>query len=423
MYNKNIKSFRQTLCSVLLAFGMVASASAELIQHTDQIAEVRFSGTAYELGQHVATVAGDQVRDAIDDYAETLDTMLPGLHVMALAKGMEGNRVYPRLKAVSPDSAAYIQGMADTLNLPESLLLSVAMSDEAILESQANGGMGFLQASKSDTHDPAAPAKCTTFGYSDGQGSGWGMANFDYMGINYSKLIVLNYTDGNGDRRIIQTWAGLIPYGGVTAGGQPLLMNTMADQGSIRQAKGEAIISEHSTPSFYLSWDAYGAKNADELQAMFNRQAHYTAYFSYTLVDAHGKVSNIENAYGDTVNMSGAKWQAHANHSIYGEAWQTLDRDFAAHSLERQQATEAFMKSHADSANKAEVQDFAGQKPLWKGRGKMMGTVTATYFSVNGKQVDMYIQTDTVGDGQQEVHIRNYDQPLSSAATPVKHIH
>ncbi|WP_211830142.1 C45 family autoproteolytic acyltransferase/hydolase [Kistimonas asteriae] len=419
MNNKNVRTLKQTLCSAFLAIGMVASASAALIQHTDQMAEVRFSGTAYELGQHVATVAGDQIREAMDDYAGTLDTMLPGLHVMALAKGMEGNRVYPRLKEVSPDGAAYIQGMADTLNLPESLLLSVAMSDEAILESQANGGMGFLQASKPDTHDPAAPAKCTTFGYSDGQGYGWGMANFDYMGINYSNLIVLNYTDENGDRRIIQTWAGLIPYGGVTAGGQPLLMNTLADQGTIRQDKGEAIISEQSTPSFYLSWDAYGAKNAGELQTLFNQHNHYTAYFSYTLIDAQGNVSNIENAYGDKVNMSGAGWQAHANHSIYGDAWQTLGPDFAAHTLERQQATEAFMENHADSASKTQVQDFAGQKPLWKGRGKMMGTVTATYFSVKGKQVDMYIQTDAVGGGQHEVHIRNYDQPVSSAATPV----
>ncbi|WP_199449381.1 C45 family peptidase, partial [Vibrio harveyi] len=114
---------------------------------------------------------------------------------------------------------------------------------------QAQGGMGFLQAE----HDPNAPAKCTVMAKTDQKGHAWGAANFDYMGVNYTGLIVLKHTDENGQTRVIQTWAGLIPYGGIAKGGQMVLMNTNASDGTAREKDGGAIITNDSTPSMYLS--------------------------------------------------------------------------------------------------------------------------------------------------------------------------
>lgn len=193
------KSVVATLLAVL-AFG----AQAELIQHTDQIAEVKFTGSSYELGKHVGDVAGEQILDGINRFDQTLDVMLPGLSVAKLSKSFQEKHIYSTLQKASPDAASYIKGLSESLNKDPNLLLAVGMSDEAILESQRNGGMGFLQAEKVG-HDPKAPAKCTVMGASNGKGKAWGQANFDYMGINYKGLIVLNHTDVDGKTRVIQT--------------------------------------------------------------------------------------------------------------------------------------------------------------------------------------------------------------------------
>lgn len=378
-------------------------ANAELIQHTDQIAEVKFTGSSYELGKHVGEVAKDQILDSIDRFDQLLGVMLPGLNVISLSKSFDGQDVYGKLQKTSPDAAAYIKGLSESLNRSPNLLLAVGMSDEAILESQRNGGMGFLQAEKAG-HDPKAPAKCTTYGYSNGEGKAWGQANFDYMGINYEGLIMLNHKDVDGKTRIIQTWAGLIPYGGVSKGGQGILMNTMADEGTAREKAGGEILADDATPSFYLSWEAYNANNSDDIIDIFNANPKYTAYFTYTVVDANAPTMNIENNYGGKVFYRYGKGLAHSNHSLFVSK-DFVDHSFAAHSLDRQEAADKFINSADENTTKAAAQKFAETKPLWKGRGELMGTVTSTHVSINGKEVDMYIKTD---DQHPEVHIKNY---------------
>lgn len=44
-------------------------------------------------------------------------------------------------------------------------------------------------------------------------------------------------------------------------------------------------------------------------------------------------------------------------------------------------------------------------KPLWKGRGELMGTVTTTHYQIDGNKVDMTIYTDS---DHEPVVIKNY---------------
>ena len=396
---------KKTILALSIAIPFISSipVQAELIQHTDQIAEIQFTGSSYELGKHVGKVAKDQILEGIDRFNNLLGVMLPGLNVISLSKSFDGQNIFEKLQSSSPDAAAYIKGLADSLNRSPNLLLAVGMSDEAILESQRNGGIGFLQSDKL-MHDPAAPAKCTTMGISNARGMAWGQANFDYMAINYEGLIVLNHTDEQGKTRIIQTWAGLIPYGGISKGGQAILMNTMADEGSARQnAQGE-ILSAKAAPSYYLSWEVYNIEQAKDLIDTFNKYPKYTAYFTYTVVNANQQVMTIENNFGEKVNHSFSDRQAHANHSLF-IAKDFVDTKFAALSLARQKAADNFMKTATLNTPKETVQKFAESNPLWKGRGEIMGTVTSTYFKINNSNVDMYIRTDS---DHPEVHIKNY---------------
>ncbi|WP_028769201.1 C45 family autoproteolytic acyltransferase/hydolase [Shewanella fidelis] len=400
---------KKSIIAATLALSSIFSvgAQAELIQHTDQIAEVKFQGSSYELGLHVGVVAKAQILDGIERFDNTLGVMLPGLNVISLSKSFEAQSIFTKLKASSPDAAAYIQGLSESLNRSPNLLLAVGMSDEAILESQRSGGMGFLQAEK-PAHDPAAPAKCTVLGMSDKQGRAWGQANFDYMGINYEGLIVLNHTDVDGQTRVIQTWAGLIPYGGIAKGGQAIMMNTMADEGTAREKAGAEILVDNATPSYYLSWEAYNIGSQQELLDIFNAHQQYTAFFSYTVIDSNAKVMNIENnfsaAKGGVVNHSYADKMVHANHSLYQQQ-PFVDQAFAAKSLPRQAAAESFLDKASIETTKAQTQEFAETSVLWKGRGEMMGTVTSTRFDINGDHVDMFIKTDMA---HPEVHIKNY---------------
>ncbi len=392
-----------TALSISIASIIAFPAQAELIQHTDQIAEVQFTGNTYELGKHVGIVAKDQILDSIDRFNDMLGIMLPGLNVIGLSKSFDSQNIYGKLQKSSPDAAAYIGGLAETLNRDPNLLLAVGMSDEAILESQRNGGMGFLQSEK-PAYNPSAPAKCTVMGMSNKQGKAWAQANFDYMGVNYEGLIVLNHTDTDGRTRVIQTWAGLIPYGGVSKGGQAILMNTMADEGTARQnAQGE-ILADGATPSFYLSWEAYNIMQPEELIDVYQSHDSYTAFFSYTVVDTNQAVLNIENNFGGKVNYSMLDKQAHANHSLFVDK-DFVNQNFAAHTLERQKADEKLMAGASIDQRKAVNHHFAEDKALCKGRGEMMGTVTSTHFEMNGSEVDMFIKTDSA---HPEVHIKNY---------------
>lgn len=392
----------KTIIASIIAGSMAFGAQAQLIQHTDQIAEVQFTGSTYELGKHVGEVANDQIHAAIKRFDNTLNVMLPGLSVKKLEATFDKAHVYENLKKESPDSAAYIQGLSESMQLSPNYLLAVGMSDEAILESQRSGGMGFLQAEKAG-HDPKAPAKCTVMGQSDGKGKAWGAANFDYMGVNYEGLIVLKHTDDKGQTKVVQTWAGLIPYGGVSVGGQPLLMNTMADEGTARQIAEGEILAKGSVPSYHLSWDAYNAHNVSELKAMYHHQ-DYTAFFSYMMLDPYGKVTSFENKYGGDIYEKTSTKAAHANHSVFG-TYDFVDAAFSAHTLDRQAAAEKFV-NHADiNTTEKQAMEELHAKPLWKGRGELMGTVSSTYFSVNGKKVDMVIYTDS---DHKPVRITNY---------------
>lgn len=394
---------KKIIIACMFLLSLTITANAEFIQHTDQIAEVKFTGTSYELGKHVGEVAKNQILDGIDRFNHTLGVMLPGLNVISLTKSFQGNDVYGRLKKYSPDASTYIKGLSDSLNRDPNLLLVVGMSDEAILESQSKGGIGFLQTEKPG-HDPKAPAKCTVMGVTDQNGKAWGAGNFDYMGINYTGLIVLNHTDTKGKTRIIQTWVGLIPYGGISKGGQIVLMNTMADEGTERQNAGGKIITETSVPSYYLSWEAYNIEQPSQIIDMMTAHKEYTAFFSYTIIDSHKKIINIENNYGGAVNYNSGTYESHSNHSRYLPK-SFVDENFSAHSLVRQKAADDFVSKASVDTTEAEIRKVLESKPLWKGRGKMMGTVTSTYFKIDGKKVDMYMKTD---GKHPTVHIKNY---------------
>ncbi|WP_375753816.1 C45 family autoproteolytic acyltransferase/hydolase [Vibrio sp. HN007] len=390
--------------SIAVLLSSAFAANAELIQHTDQIGEVQFTGSTYELGKHVGEVAGDQVEDAIKRFSDTLGVMLPGLSAESLSKSFDNQEVFAKLQKASPESASYIRGLADELNMNPNLLLAVAMSDEAILESQRNGGMGFLQAEK-PAHDASAPAKCTSMAVAASGSKAWAASNFDYMGVNYEGLLMLKHTDTDGKTRLIQTWAGLIPYGGVTKGAQVMTMNTMADQGTLREKDGGEILSDTATPSFYLSWDVYNEDSYEGIKSVFDKYLEYTAFFTYTVASANKPAMNIENTYGGKVNYSEGEYKAHANHSIYGEPADFVDEAFAAHSLARQEAVNHFMKNASIDTSEEEVRGLLQSKPLWKGRGEMMGTVTNTYYKIDGKKVDVYFQTD---NDHAPVHMSNY---------------
>ena len=203
---------KKLLITVFVVLGLVSNLSAKLIQHTDQIAEIEFTGSAYELGLYTGDVAKKQILESIKRFDNILGVMLPGLSTDKLAKKFKEKKVFEKIQKTSPYGSAYISGLAKALDKDINILLAVAMSDEAILESQANGGIGFLQTEAQDKL--RAPAKCSVMGISDKKGKAWAGANFDYMGINYTGLIVLNHTDKKGENRVILTWAGLIPYGG-----------------------------------------------------------------------------------------------------------------------------------------------------------------------------------------------------------------
>jgi len=391
----------------LLAFAIASlslSAHAELIQHTDQIAEVKFTGSTYELGKHVGEEGKEQILDAIGRFNETLGVMLPGLSVEGLSETFADKKVFEKLVKASPDAARYIQGLSESLDLAPNYLLAVGMSDEAILESQRSGGMGFLQAEKG-AHDPSAPAKCTAMSVKSEDGKTWAAHNFDYMAVNYEGLIMLNHTDTDGKTRVIQTWAGLIPFGGTTKGGQAFALNTMADSGTLRQNAGGEILGDNATPSFYLSWEAHNAENYDDMVDMVKKYPAYTAFFTYTVASADAPAMNIENVYGGDVNVEKGNWVAHSNHTIHGKVADFVDEGFAAHSLARLEKAQEFASKADAKTSKEEVRQVLESKPLWKGRGDLMGTVTSTVFQIDGKKVDMYIKTDAE---HPEVHIKNY---------------
>ncbi|BAJ01936.1 C45 family autoproteolytic acyltransferase/hydolase [Shewanella violacea] len=391
-----------TLCAALLATAFASNAS--MIQHTDNITEVQFKGSSYELGKYVGVVAKEQILDSIDRYDATLGLMLEGLNVIAISKYLESNKIFQRIQAATPDGAAYISGLADSLNRTPELLLSVAMSDEAILVSQANGGIGFLQSQKSG-YNPAAPAKCTVFAQNQGKGYAMGGANFDYMAANYKGLIILKHTGLDGKTRVIQTWAGLIPFGGITKGGQMMLVNTNATEGTARQKAGGEIMGEGVTPSFYLSWEAFNIEKSSDMIDVFKAHNKYSAFFSHTVTNGQGEVLNVENGYPDTVNYSYGSERAHANHSLYKD-YDFLDAAFASGSLKRQRAADSFL-GHNSKFTLEQAQDFLGSDNVWKGRGPMVGTVTATVFSVTPEKTTMMIQTDEVGSGHRYLSFDN----------------
>ncbi|WP_051303423.1 hypothetical protein [Psychromonas aquimarina] len=299
---------KKSIIALTLAAAAVfsASANAKLIQHTDQIAEVQFTGSSYELGKHVGDVAGDQVLRSIDRFDEVLGIMLKDLSVDKITKTFAENKVYTHLAAKSPDAGAYIKGLSESLNMSPNRLLAVGMADEAILESQRNGGIGFLEEVPQNAvaHDPNAPTHCTSFAYGDGSGKAWAHTNYDYMAINYENLLVINHTDIDGKTKIVQTWAGLLPYGGVTKGNQVLLGNTMADEGTARELAGGEIIETDSVPSFHLAWDIYNAESTQGVVDSFAKFDKYTAFYSYTVVDPNEQVLTVENTYSDGLNVT-----------------------------------------------------------------------------------------------------------------------
>ena len=393
---------KKLLITVFVVLGLVSNLSAKLIQHTDQIAEIEFTGSAYELGLYTGEVAKKQILESIKRFDNILGVMLPGLSTDKLAKKFKEKKVFEKIQKTSPYGSAYISGLAKALDKDINILLAVAMSDEAILESQANGGIGFLQTETQN--NLRSPAKCSVMGISDKKGKAWAGANFDYMGINYTGLIVLNHTDKKGEKRVILTWAGLIPYGGISVGGQAILMNTMADEGTAREkAKGE-IIADDATPSFYLSWEAYGIHQPKEIIDIFKKYKHYTAFFSYTIVDSELPVLTIENNYGGKIHYGEGDYKVHTNHSLYN-SYKFMDDNFGAHTLTRYKTAEKFMKKANMHTSEKEVRNLLESKPLWKGRGELMGTVTSTYYKIDGKQIDMYVKTDA---SHPSVHIKNY---------------
>ncbi|MDG3086418.1 carcinine hydrolase/isopenicillin-N N-acyltransferase family protein [Vibrio hannami] len=275
------------------------------------------------------------------------------------------------------------------------------MSDEAVFESQRSGGLGFLEEGKKKDE---APAKCTVMGKVDGKGKGWGVANFDYMGINYEGLMYLNHTNEKGETKIVQTWIGLIPYGGVTAGGQPLLMNTMSDEGTARQYDNGPILADNLVPSYKMSWDVYNAKTPEEVKEVFDA-GPATTYFSYIILDAEkGKVANVENGYKSDTRFDYAQGMVHSNHSRFVQH-EFVKGAFGGHTVEREQAGQKLLDAHGEGTKFADVLDTMQSKPLYKGRGEMIGTVTTIFYDIDGKKVDMSIYTDKDHD---MVHIKNY---------------
>ncbi|MDG3088504.1 hypothetical protein P7F88_21535 [Vibrio hannami] len=97
---------KKTLLASLLSV-IALNANAELIQHTDQIGEVQFTGSTYELGKHVGEVAGDQVENAIERFSDTLGQMLPGLSAESLSKSFDEQKVFTKLEKASPESALH----------------------------------------------------------------------------------------------------------------------------------------------------------------------------------------------------------------------------------------------------------------------------------------------------------------------------
>ncbi|MDG3086417.1 hypothetical protein P7F88_09965 [Vibrio hannami] len=111
---------KKTLLASLLAV-VAMNANAELIQHTDQIAEIKFTGTTYELGKHVGEEGKEQILAGIQRFDATLGAMLEGMSVESLSETFKKNHVFANLKKTAPDSAAYIQGLSDALNLRSKL--------------------------------------------------------------------------------------------------------------------------------------------------------------------------------------------------------------------------------------------------------------------------------------------------------------
>ena len=399
---------QKTLIALALAVSAFG-AQAKLIQHTDQIAEIKFTGSNYELGKHVGEVAGDQVLTAMGRFDKLMGIMLEGLSLDKITQTFEENGVHAKLMETSPHAGQYIKGLAESLNMSPNRLLAVGMADEAVLESQRKGGMGFLESEA--PHDPSAPSKCTIFAYADGSGTAWGHYNYDYMAINYEQLIVMNHTDVDGKTKVVQTWAGLLPYGGVTKGGQAIIGNTLADEGTARQLDGGEIIEKDSTPSFHLAWEIYEGQKPQDLVNIYAMYDKYTAYYSYTAIGANSELVSVENTYADGLHITGGKALTHANHSTT-KHHKFVDKAFGSKSLVRQKAADEFMKKASTNTTKEEAFAFAKSEPLWKGRGDMMGTVTTTHFRVNGKKVDLYMRTD---DEHKEVRISNYQRPVEQS--------
>lgn len=156
-------------------------------------------------------------------------------------------------------------------------------------------------------------------------------------------------------------------------------------------------------PSYHLSWEAYNASSAEELAGIYENDA-YTAYFSYILVDQNGELTNYENAYDGTLRTKTADRMAHANNSVY-VAHDFVDEEFGAKSKKRQKAADKFIEGADITATEEQVKELLHSEPLWKGRGELMGTVTSTYFAVDGDKVDMSIYTDL---DSKPVVIKNY---------------
>ncbi|KLV05083.1 hypothetical protein ABT56_12835 [Photobacterium aquae] len=391
---------KKTLLAATIAITSAFSVQAELIQHTDQIAEVKFTGSTYELGKHVGNVGHQQIMAGIERFDSMLGVMLEGMDLDNLKETFDKNDVYGQLKIHSPDSAEYIAGLSDALNLEPNYLLALGMSDEAVFESQRSGGLGFLEESEKKAE---APAKCTVMGKTNGKGKAIGLANFDYMGINEEGLMVINHTDLEGNTKLIQTWIGLIPYGGVTAGGHPLLMNTMSDEGTARQHDNGPILAKGLIPSYKMSWDVYNAKTPDQVKDVFDAGAP-TTYFSYLILDANGKVSNVENGYKDSTRWGAADSMVHSNHSNFVHH-DFIEGDFGGQTLLRKEHGETLLATMDMETEFKDVLPTMQHKPLYKGRGGAVSTVTTTFWKVDGKNVDMSIYTDA---NHPVVTIKNY---------------
>ena len=141
-----------------LVASMAFNVSAEVI---------KFSGSSYHLGKHVAFEQKNKILDAIDAFHQILQNMSPSIHIMAIAKGLEGEEAHKKLLKTNPDLALYLQCMSEVLNRNPNLLLAVSMSNKDIL-------------------------------------------SFDQV----QDKMVLNYTDIDGKQHVIETWGGLIQLNG-----------------------------------------------------------------------------------------------------------------------------------------------------------------------------------------------------------------